>query len=780
MKVRWLSLALVLLVLGSSCSLDPNTAKRKYLESGNKYFSRGKYREASIMYRSALKKDVRYAPAYYHLGLTFLKLKDPISAERALRRAFELLPSGSDRDDAAGKLADIYLAVYLSDTRRNKAYEAEVSDLAKRLPERSFDRLRLEGYMAMQNGDLDTALQKFGAANEVKPLDSALVLAYAQALAARGRFDEAEQLSLALVAKDRAYGPIYDFLYSAYLRRSRQAAEGAAQKELEAKAEQIWKRKTDNNPTVVEYRLQLASHYLLRNRPEESARVVEAIASDSKTFPGGLEKAGDFYLIFRQYEKAISYYKQGIQNDPKQKLTLQRKIADVLTTQGKQIEAIDYLEKQILKDNPKDATALAMRASLWLDSGNRAQLQAAASELEAAVTRLPQNAVVRFNLGRAYWARGDLDLAGKQFRTALDLQPDYLAPRLALAQISLVKGEFPMALQTANEALALSGNNLSARLIRAAALQGVGKSDDARADLQGVLKVAPSYYQARLQLGGLELSLKNYPAAEKAFADCNDSPGGDYPCLLGLAEVYAVQKNFAKAIDLIGSAQKNSPSSQKILLALANTYVMAGDYPSAVERYTRLISQDPNSADYELRLGETYRRAGKNDEAIQHFRRVKQLQPSNAEAAVWLALLLQQMGKQAEAKTEYERILKLQPDNPVALNNLAYLVAEQGGDLDVALTYAQRAKQKFPQSLDISDTLGWIMIKKNLTPSALDIYRDLVAKQPANSTYRYHMGMALFQQGDKSGAKRELQTALSQKPSREETAKIQELLQKIG
>ncbi len=109
MRVRWLSVVLVLFAFGSACSLDPNSAKKKYLDSGNRYFDRGKYREASIMYRSALKKDVRFAAAYYRLGLTYLKLKDPVSSERALRRAFELMPAGAEKDDAGAKLADLYL-----------------------------------------------------------------------------------------------------------------------------------------------------------------------------------------------------------------------------------------------------------------------------------------------------------------------------------------------------------------------------------------------------------------------------------------------------------------------------------------------------------------------------------------------------------------------------------------------------------------------------------------------------------------------------------------------
>ncbi len=64
----------------------------------------------------------------------------------------------------------------------------------------------------------------------------------------------------------------------------------------------------------------------------------------------------------------------------------------------------------------------------------------------------------------------------------------------------------------------------------------------------------------------------------------------------------------------------------------------------------------------------------------------------------------------------------------MALNNLAFLMAETGGDLDDALTKAQRAKQLLPSLYEISDTLGWIYLKKNLADKAIDIFKDLVAK----------------------------------------------------
>src|SRR5262249_40158431 len=118
--------------------------------------------------------------------------------------------------------------------------------------------------------------------------------------------------------------------------------------------------------------------------------------------------------------------------------------------------------------------------------------------------------------------------------------------------------------------------------------------------------------------------------------------------------------------------------------------------------------------------------------------------------------------------------------NTLALNNLAYLLAESGGDLDEALQLAQRAQQKQPGNLNLTDTLGWIYLKKNMSDSALQIFNICVKKDPENPTFRYHLGLTLLQKGDKEKARLELQTALEKKPAKGEEAKIREVIARIG
>jgi tetratricopeptide (TPR) repeat protein len=207
--------------------------------------------------------------------------------------------------------------------------------------------------------------------------------------------------------------------------------------------------------------------------------------------------------------------------------------------------------------------------------------------------------------------------------------------------------------------------------------------------------------------------------------------------------------------------------------------VRAKRYPLAISEYNKLMEKNPKNFDVQIRLAEAHRLAGDIPTAIAAFQKARELNPNDATAYVRLALLYEGQGRRADARPLYEQILKLNPDNPIALNNLAFALAETGGDLDLALTMAQRAKAKFPDDPNISDTLGWVYIKKNLSDQAVKIFKEVVEKNGDNPIFRYHLAMALYQKGDKPSAKKECELALKSKPSREDEQKIRELLSRI-
>src|SRR5215813_11004681 len=144
-------LAFGIAVTSISCTRNPDEIKRKYLRTGDKYFAAGKYRQASIMYRSAIRKDARFGEGYYRWALAELKAERLDQAVKPLRVAVELLPPGPDSCDAKSKLANIYLS-YLEGLAKDRSVRAEaerlVSDLIHSEPG-VYDGRRLKGRLAM-------------------------------------------------------------------------------------------------------------------------------------------------------------------------------------------------------------------------------------------------------------------------------------------------------------------------------------------------------------------------------------------------------------------------------------------------------------------------------------------------------------------------------------------------------------------------------------------------------------------------------------------------------
>ena len=71
-SIRAIAIVPMALMALVSCSRDPNSAKKHYIESGDKYYAKGRYGEAAIQYSNAVRIDQRFGPAHYKLALADL------------------------------------------------------------------------------------------------------------------------------------------------------------------------------------------------------------------------------------------------------------------------------------------------------------------------------------------------------------------------------------------------------------------------------------------------------------------------------------------------------------------------------------------------------------------------------------------------------------------------------------------------------------------------------------------------------------------------------------
>lgn len=156
---------------------------------------------------------------------------------------------------------------------------------------------------------------------------------------------------------------------------------------------------------------------------------------------------------------------------------------------------------------------------------------------------------------------------------------------------------------------------------------------------------------------------------------------------------------------------------------------------------------------------------------------------NQAEALLQAAIVLDGKGLAGEAVPLYQKVIQEDPDNSVALNNLAYILAEKGGRLETAFVYAARAHQLKPDSLDIDDTLGWILVKRDMPDRAIATLRDPVLHQPGNFTFRNHMAHALDEELTEKAdvpAWALESRGLIFGTSRESEARLKQLLESIG
>jgi len=227
---------------------------------------------------------------------------------------------------------------------------------------------------------------------------------------------------------------------------------------------------------------------------------------------------------------------------------------------------------------------------------------------------------------------------------------------------------------------------------------------------------------------------------------------------------------------------KRNPDSPVLRHVLAQFAAASGNFDLALEQYKQLNAAAPNSEPIQLSLAAIYNAQGNTKEALPILEKVAAANPKSAAASLQLARTLVAERRLSDAKIHYRHVLELEPDNPTALNDLAYLMADAGENLDEALTFANRGMRSVSDpgvKKSLSDTLGWIYLKKNKDDSALQIFQTLVKNDPQNATYHYHLAATLYQKGDKKQARTELEAALAAKPGSPDEPKIRDLLARL-
>jgi tetratricopeptide (TPR) repeat protein len=743
--VRLLLVGILIPALFTGCNRDPNVRKQKFLESGNRYRDKGKFREAAIQYSNAIQVDARFAEAHFQLGETYLKLKDYPRAFAELSRTVDLAP--------ANYPAHVELANLLIANRQAKEAKPHLDILREKQPDSPDTHLAWANYYASQD-NLGAALQEMqkGIAADPSRAESYLSLALLQLRAklpdqAELSFKKAAEIGPKVMNAQLALGGFYQS-------RNRMA-----------EAEQQFKHAIGVDPKDPSPRAAYVRLLMAEGKKQEVEGFLRQAKTDLPDNSEGYRMLGDFYYSTNELDKAIAEYSSLYSEHPKDP-QVKKNYIQLLILKNRLDEATK-LNNEMLKSNPRDADVLDYRGQIELQKGDAA---GAVDSLQQAVKSDSNNAVAHFHLGRAFDMQHNEQQAEAEWREAVGLRPDLTDAQRALAGLEIRRGDIDALTQTAQQIISGAPGAPDGYLLRSLAEMNRQKFSDAEQDMRKAAELAPASATPYVYMGNLSQAQKQYAEATKFYQQALDKDAAATDALQGMMNTYLAQKQLDQAIAAARAQIAKSPNNGEFYDLLGTALFQKKDFSGADAAFHKAIEIDKDNSDALLKLAQVQAAEGSASQALATYQQSIKDHPRDTSFYLLAGMMYESQSNFDQAKAMYQQVLNIQPDNALASNNLAYLMLQHGGNVDVALAMAQTARRGMADSPQAADTLGFAYYQKGVYRSAIDMFQESLrlsekAGAPDDPDVHYHLGLAYQKANQPVLARQQLERALKISPN---------------
>jgi tetratricopeptide (TPR) repeat protein len=693
------------MLLFTACSKDPAKEKAAFFASGQKYAKAGKYPEAVIQFRNAIEVDPGYANGHYQLAQVYLKLKASQLAYRELLKTVEL---DAKNTDAQLQLAALLIGGHKYDDAQKAAERIIATD-----PRNARGHTILgQKHAALQAWP--QAMREFQTAIALDPAAIESYSGLALVYASTSRIPQAEAILRKVTeAQPRSVDALLN-LGRFYLVQHR-----------DAEAEATLLKASETDPRATLPRVLLAKMYLESGKLVEAERVCRELKSLATDDPEGYGALASFYEAAGKKEKAAEELQVLLAARPRD-VSLKMRLTDVLIDLNR-IDDAARLNQELLKASSSNPNALSSKGRILIARGN---YEEAKSVLVQAIQSDPQSAAAHYLLGVAESSLSQFDLARNSFGRALELSPGMTDAAVALADLEARNGDYDDALRRAEQVLQKNPNSALAYVVAAKVLIARGNPSQAEVQLRSALDLDPVFQ----------------------------------PALATMLDLRVSQGRTLEMLQRLSALLAEHPRNAKLHLLLGQAYLKHNELAKAEASVKQAIAIDRKTPDAYGVLAEISRARGALERAVVEYRQAVEQNPKKVENYMALASVYGQQGNWEEAKRAAEHAHSLDSASPFIANNLAYLYLEHGGDIGVALSLAQQAKQKLPNSPIVSDTLGWAYYKLGSPKAAVAQLSESVMRSPGDPMHHYHLGMAYIAAGRLSSATQSLQQALSTSP----------------
>lgn len=351
----------------------------------------------------------------------------------------------------------------------------------------------------------------------------------------------------------------------------------------------------------------------------------------------------------------------------------------------------------LLAEDAEDA-ALFMKGRLAAE-GER--LEEALQIFDRLTARHEENPVLHFERAKILAKQKQFGPAEKALRKAIDLDPGFYDARKHLGRMLLDRSggdraRVEEALEQLTIAYQLQPNDIATGLTISQVFIGLGRMDDAKLILDGLLERMPDHRSVNYQYAQVLLRMDRRDEAATYLEKVVAQEPYYRPAISQLLEIYEEQGRWEDAAGLLDVLSAQEPENVEIRRQHAYLLLRAERFEDAKETLEWLLSNEPNDQAATYMLAQVLSELHLYEEAEQQYRKSLMIRPDDPELLISFGLNQLALKDLDTAEVQFERLLELEGmparARALAATQLAAIDHERG-NYDAALARARAVLQ---------------------------------------------------------------------------------------